>query len=46
MPDTIVDQGVQRTLDWAREMRQWLTEYERHIKELVEEKKIPRPPNW
>lgn len=46
MGDTVVQEAVQRTLDWAEAMQEWLTKYESHVKKLVEDKELPRPPQW
>lgn len=41
-----MEEKVQDTLTWARAMQEWLTKYESHIEELVENKEIPKPPPW
>lgn len=46
MQDTIVDPVVQRTVDWANAMREWLNAYNEHIEALCNEKRIPKPPPW
>lgn len=46
MADTVIDEAVERTLEWADAMKAWLLKYESHVEELCNTKKLPKPPQW